>query len=93
MIKALILELLAIEYLVIGAPYSSFLSAYDQLAGHQFLVLLVLIIIGNFKMGLWFVLLRSLINSSKWLLSKSGSPDASIYKLPSFISFKDVLRV
>ena len=45
--KALILELLAIEYLVIGAPYSSFLSAYDQLVGHQFLVLLLLIIIGK----------------------------------------------
>ena len=50
--KALILALLAIEYLVIGAPYSSFLSAYDQLAGHQLYVLLVLIIIGNFKVGL-----------------------------------------
>ena len=50
--KELILELLAIEYLVIGAPYSSFLSAYDQLEGHQFFLLLLLIIIGNFRVGL-----------------------------------------
>ena len=47
--KELIFALLAIEYLVIGAPYSSFLSAYDQLEGHQFFVLLVLTIIGIFN--------------------------------------------
>ena len=46
--KALILALLAIEYLVIGAPYSSFLSGYDQLEGHQVFGLLFLTIIGVF---------------------------------------------